>query len=365
MADLTGPQRADDRRHRPDRRLDRPGPARARAGTSPASTPTRRRGRAGARARRDRRRRASTPTPRSPSSPRRSARSPPRSRAALAETTGRRHRRRQREGARWSPPWTTPASSAATRWPAPSRRASTGADADLFEGAVWVLTPVADTDADALRHRRRRRAARSAPRWWRCRPSATTRSWPWCPTCPHLTAATLMGLADERAEEHAALLRLAAGGFRDMTRIAAGHPGIWPDICAENRDAIVDDARPAHRRARAGCATLVADGDRDGAARPRSSGPRRPAATCPAAVARPEDLAEVRVPVPDRAGRASPRSPPWPPSSTSTSPTSRSPTRARATAACSSCWSTRRRRRAFRAGLVDRGYRPAVARTSQ
>ena len=24
-----------------------------------------------------------------------------------------------------------------------------------------------------------------------------------------------------------------------MTRIAAGHPGIWPDICAENRDAIV------------------------------------------------------------------------------------------------------------------------------
>ena len=42
---------------------------------------------------------------------------------------------------------------------------------------------------------------------------------------PHLTAATLMRLADERAEEHAALLRLAAGGFRDMTRIAAGQPG--------------------------------------------------------------------------------------------------------------------------------------------
>ena len=41
---------------------------------------------------------------------------------------------------------------------------------------------------------------------------------------PHLTAAALMGIADERAEEHAALLRLAAGGFRDMTRIAAGTP---------------------------------------------------------------------------------------------------------------------------------------------
>ncbi len=47
------------------------------------------------------------------------------------------------------------------------------------------------------------------------------------------------GLARDRAEEHAALLRLAAGGFRDMTRIASGHPGIWLDICSENRTAIL------------------------------------------------------------------------------------------------------------------------------
>ena len=57
---------------------------------------------------------------------------------------------------------------------------------------------------------------------------------------PHLTAATLMNLAADAADEHATLLRLAAGGFRDMTRIAAGHPGIWPDVCAENRDGIVE-----------------------------------------------------------------------------------------------------------------------------
>ena len=48
-----------------------------------------------------------------------------------------------------------------------------------------------------------------------------------------------MGLASERGEEHAALLRLAAGGFRDMTRIASGHPRIWLDICDENRTAIL------------------------------------------------------------------------------------------------------------------------------
>ena len=39
---------------------------------------------------------------------------------------------------------------------------------------------------------------------------------------PHLTAATLMGVAADKADAHSALLRLAAGGFRDMTRIAAG-----------------------------------------------------------------------------------------------------------------------------------------------
>ena len=81
---------------------------------------------------------------------------------------------------------------------------------------------------------------------------------------PHLTAASLMRLADERATEHRALLRLAAGGFRDMTRIASGHPGIWPDICAENRAAIVDVldglARLARRGARRSWPTTTATG---------------------------------------------------------------------------------------------------------
>ena len=57
---------------------------------------------------------------------------------------------------------------------------------------------------------------------------------------PHLTAAALMQMAAARGESDAALLRLAAGGFRDMTRIAAGDPGMWLDVCAENREAIVE-----------------------------------------------------------------------------------------------------------------------------
>jgi prephenate dehydrogenase len=47
-------------------------------------------------------------------------------------------------------------------------------------------------------------------------------------------------LASEQARrQHAGLLLLAAGGFRDATRVAASNPDLWLDICAENRDAIV------------------------------------------------------------------------------------------------------------------------------
>jgi prephenate dehydrogenase len=114
----------------------------------------------------------------------------------------------------------------------------------------------------------------------------------------------MMRLAAERSEEHRALLRLAAGGFRDMTRISAGHPGIWPDICAENRVAIVDELDrliEALGEVRA----IVADGDRE-----RLLGvlerARRARVALPSRVARPEDLVELRVTIPDREGALAP-----------------------------------------------------------
>jgi prephenate dehydrogenase len=117
---------------------------------------------------------------------------------------------------------------------------------------------------------------------------------------PHLTAASLMGLAAERSEDHAALLRLAAGGFRDMTRIAAGHPGIWPDICVENADAIVevldrlrDELGAMRDRVRSSDkSALYGALERARAAR----------LNLPARVSAVSELAEVRVPVLDRLG---------------------------------------------------------------
>lgn len=174
-----------------------------------------------------------------------------------------------------------------------------GARADLFEGAVWVLTPVRGTDDEAYL-RVRSVVASLGAEVVAVAPDQHDALVAVVSHVPHLTAATLMQLAGGRAEDSRAVLRLAAGGFRDMTRVAAGHPGIWPDICAENREAIVEvldqfiaelgDVRQ-----------VVAAGDR-GALIERLEGAREARLNLPAGVASSDALAELRVPVPDQPG---------------------------------------------------------------
>ena len=176
-----------------------------------------------------------------------------------------------------------------------------GADASMFEGAVWVLTPtIHSSDAafslvaevvsglgaevvaiDAQRHDDLVAIVSHVP---------------------HLTAATMMRIADDQSEEHLALLRLAAGGFRDMTRIASGRPGIWLDICEQNKDAIVRglDALIAGL---ADIRQVVSTSDRDGLFQ-RLDQARRARLNLPTGAGDIEDLAEVRIPIPDRPGGA-------------------------------------------------------------
>lgn len=174
-----------------------------------------------------------------------------------------------------------------------------GARADLFEGRTWVLTPVAGTDDDAFAEVRAVVAGFGAE-VVSLPPERHDSMVAVVSHVPHLTAASLMGLADERSTEHRGLLRLAAGGFRDMTRIASGHPGIWPDICAENRNAIVGELDRLVATL-GDVRDLVADGDRDGlmAVLERARSARQ---ALPARFARPEDLAEIRVPLRDQTG---------------------------------------------------------------
>ena len=114
-----------------------------------------------------------------------------------------------------------------------------GAHPDLFRDAVWVLTPTAMTDDTTLAEVREIVSALGAQPI-ALAPERHDALVAVVSHVPHLTAAVLMRIAEGRSTEHRALLRLAAGGFRDMTRVAAGHPAIWPEICVENRAAITD-----------------------------------------------------------------------------------------------------------------------------
>jgi len=112
-----------------------------------------------------------------------------------------------------------------------------GARGDLFQGCTWVLTPTSTTPADLygrlhshLREIGANVVAVSSADHDRLVALASH--------VPHLLAGALMNQAAEAAREDAVLLQLAAGGFRDMTRIAAGDPAIWPDILFENREAV-------------------------------------------------------------------------------------------------------------------------------
>jgi len=174
-----------------------------------------------------------------------------------------------------------------------------GASAELFVGATWVLTPTPSTDPAAYAQVRSVLAEFGA-NVVALDPAEHDSLVAVVSHVPHLTAATLMALASDLGEEHGALLQLAAGGFRDMTRIAAGQPTIWPGICDDNADAIVEtldlliESLGTMRR-------RVAERDHDSlldvlqraATARRAMSERAP---------RPEELVEVRIPVQDRPG---------------------------------------------------------------
>ena len=129
------------------------------------------------------------------------------------------------------------------------QRGLAGARADLFRSCTWVLTP---TDATSpatysvlhgiLREIGANVVAIHADDHDRLVAIASH--------VPHLLAGTLMNEASQVAEQDAVLLQLAAGGFRDMTRVAAGDPAIWPDILFENRDAVAQSLEALEGRLR-------------------------------------------------------------------------------------------------------------------
>ncbi len=174
-----------------------------------------------------------------------------------------------------------------------------GASATMFDNAVWVLCPAEGVDNEAFS------TLRDAVTGFGADVVVLDAGQhdelvAMVSHVPHLTAATMMRLATERSTEHRSLLRLAAGGFRDMTRIAAGAPDIWIDIANANADAIVrvlDDLIGALQDVRQQVATNDNAALLSGLTDARSA-----RINLPSEALDPSALSEVRIPIDDQPG---------------------------------------------------------------
>ncbi|MCL0063193.1 prephenate dehydrogenase [Peptococcaceae bacterium] len=113
-----------------------------------------------------------------------------------------------------------------------------GADPYLFENAYYILTPSNKADDRALRDLRVMLESLGAhvvemPAQKHDRVVALLSH------LPHLTASALVNTL-AKAPDYLEIMSLAAGGFRDTTRVASGNPLMWKDIFQANRDQLLD-----------------------------------------------------------------------------------------------------------------------------
>lgn len=113
---------------------------------------------------------------------------------------------------------------------------------DLFSGAYWLLTPAAETDPEAF-SRLHSLVTSFGARVIAVEPKSHDEAVAIVSHVPHVAAAALCDVAGAHAGKSGELLRLAAGGFKDTTRIAAGSPELWTGICLDNADALADGLR--------------------------------------------------------------------------------------------------------------------------
>lgn len=112
-----------------------------------------------------------------------------------------------------------------------------GASASVVDDIVWVLTPTAATDEGSiLRLESFVEGVGSRP--IRMDPERHDRLVAIVSHLPQVASTVLMGLAATEEADEPDILLLAAGGFRDLTRLAASSPSLWSDILLSNREAL-------------------------------------------------------------------------------------------------------------------------------
>ncbi|MBN1298530.1 MAG: prephenate dehydrogenase [Actinobacteria bacterium] len=112
------------------------------------------------------------------------------------------------------------------------------ARADLFKNAFYILTPTDNTKTESLVSLHAllsgigSKVISISPREHDEIVSLISH-------LPHILSTNLVALVGNEQTELKNLFKLCAGGFRDMTRIAASNPKMWLDITLENRNEII------------------------------------------------------------------------------------------------------------------------------
>ena len=113
------------------------------------------------------------------------------------------------------------------------------ASASIVDGIVWVVSPSAASDPAALERVEgwiRRLGAVPV----RMEAARHDRLVAFVSHLPQIASTSLMSLAATEEANEPEILLLAAGGFRDLTRLAASNPALWSEILLANRDAIAE-----------------------------------------------------------------------------------------------------------------------------
>ncbi|MGN6536608.1 MAG: prephenate/arogenate dehydrogenase family protein [Mesorhizobium sp.] len=112
--------------------------------------------------------------------------------------------------------------------------------AELFENRWCIFTPLPGTDPAALE--------KLSEFWRRCGSNIDTMDAEHhdmvlaiVSHLPHIIAYNIVGTADDlESVAKGEVIKYAASGFRDFTRLAASDPTMWRDVCLHNKDAILE-----------------------------------------------------------------------------------------------------------------------------
>ena len=113
------------------------------------------------------------------------------------------------------------------------------ADVNLFENAYYIFTPSSLTTSDTLEEMKSLLSGLHA-RFIEIDAEEHDKVTSQVSHFPHILASGLMEQTALYAQEHELAGRFAAGGFRDMTRIAESEPGMWTSILLSNRETIIE-----------------------------------------------------------------------------------------------------------------------------